>query len=516
LDFLFENHVLDLSRRELRRAGERIAIEPQVFDLLVYLIENRHRVVSKDDLFDSVWKVRIVSESTLTTRINAARKALGDSGEAQRLIRTIQRKGFRFVGELRAEGPPAAALPPAGLPALALPDRPSIAVLPFANMSGDPEQEYFADGIVEDIITALSRFKSLFVIARNSSFTYKGKPVDTKQVGRELGVRYVLEGSVRKAANKVRITGQLIDGATGAHLWADRFDGALEDIFELRITASVVSAVAPKLDQAEIDRAKRKPVENLDAYDIFLRGLASMQGQTMESWEDALGLFYRAIELDPNFTTPYALATCCYVARKREGKVVDRQWEEAETRRLAMQVQRAGQDDALALCWTGHALAFICHEYESGAAMIDQALLINPNLAAAWLTRGIVSIYIGEYAAGIEQLTRVLRLNPLDPESFRFEAFLGWAHLLGGRYDEASRWANLALTHQPSGTAAMRVSAAANALVGNISEARKISAAMLRLVPTLSISYLKSISPFRKSQDVERVLQGWRLAGLPE
>ena len=297
--------MLDVDRRELRRGGDLVTVEPQVFDLLVFLVQNRERVVSKDDLIKGVWDGRIVSESTLTSRMTAVRKAIGDSGEQQRLIRTVPRKGVRFVGHVRSEQSAAAAAAntmaaPTG-PALMPPDRPSIAVMPFQNMSGDHDQEYFADGLVDDIITALSRMRWLFVIARNSSFTYKGRAVDVKQVGRDLGVRYVLEGSVRKAANRVRITGQLIDTASGAHLWADRFEGPLEDIFTLQdqVTASVIGAIAPPLEQAEIQRAKRKPTESLDAYDYFLRGMASYYRRSREAIDEALPLFYKAIELDP-------------------------------------------------------------------------------------------------------------------------------------------------------------------------------------------------------------------------
>src|SRR5262245_30995650 len=285
MQFLFEDHVLDVDRRELRRGAQRVALEPQVFDLLVYLVRNRDRVVSKDDLIEGVWDGRIVSESTLTSRITAARKAVGDNGNEQRLIRTVPRKGIRFVGDAREAqmsaakpGSPAAIGDAKGAPTLALPDKPSIAVLPFQNLSGDPEQEYLADGVVEDIIMALSRMRWLFVIARNSSFTYKGQAVDVRQVGRELGVRYVLEGSVRKAASRVRIAGQLIDAATGTTLWADRFEGALEDIFDLQdqVATSVVGAIAPTLERAEIERAKRKPTESLDAYEHYVRGIASL------------------------------------------------------------------------------------------------------------------------------------------------------------------------------------------------------------------------------------------------
>jgi TolB-like protein len=265
--FVFGDCVLDPDRRELTRRSEVVSVGPKVFDLLVHLVRNRERVVSKDDLLQAVWDGRIVSESTLTSHINAVRKAIGDSGEEQRLIRTLARKGFRFIGAVEETQSSDEVKSPAigfakpdatSAQALALPDKPSIAVLPFLNLSGDPEQEYFADGVVEDIISALSHIRWLFVIARNSSFTYKGRAVDVKQVGRELGVRYVLEGSVRNAANRVRITGQLIDATTAAHLWADRFEGTLDDIFALQdqITASVVGAIAPQLERAEIERAK--------------------------------------------------------------------------------------------------------------------------------------------------------------------------------------------------------------------------------------------------------------------
>src|SRR6516164_4116422 len=245
MPFAFGEHVLDVERRELRRGGDPVAVEPQVFDLIVYLVQNRDRVVTKDELLDAVWGGRIVSESALTARINAVRRAVGDSGEAQAVIRTIQRRGFRFIAEVREEGAPATMrdAPALEAAALALPDKPSIAVLLFLNLSGDPDQEYFADGMIEEIITALSRIRWLFVIARNLSFTYKGRSVDVKQVRRELGVRYVLEGSVRKAANRVRITAQLIEAATGTHVWAERYDRSLDDIFACRMKSPSVRSV---------------------------------------------------------------------------------------------------------------------------------------------------------------------------------------------------------------------------------------------------------------------------------
>src|SRR5262245_9950487 len=323
--FSFDQFILDTERRELRGPAGLISVEPQVFDFLVYLIRNRDRVVSKDDIIAAIWDGRIVSESVLTTRLNAARTAIGDSGAAQRLIKTLTRKGMRFVGNVREEQAFAIAAPPdhrrAPSTVLDLPDRPSIVVLPFVNMSGEQDQEYFADGTVEDIITALSRFRNLFVIARNSSFVYKNQAVNVKDVGRALGVRYVLEGSVRKAADRVRITAQLIDASTGAHLWADRFDGELKDIFDLQddVATRVVRNIAPKMEQAEAARAKRKPTGSLDAYDCFLRGTESLHRQTPEGVDEALQLLNRAIKMDPEYGAAYGTAAYCYAMRKSSG-----------------------------------------------------------------------------------------------------------------------------------------------------------------------------------------------------
>ncbi len=296
--YLFDDYALDPDRRELLRGKQPVPVEPQVFDLLLYLIRNRERVVSRDDLLATVWRGRIVSESALSTRINAARAALGDNGEEQRLIKTLARRGLRFVGAVRErhEGDETApARPPHGGF-----DKPSIAVLPFENLDRDAAQDYFTDGIAEDITTALSRNRAFFVIARNSSFTYKGRHVDAKQIAQELGVRYLLEGSVRKSGGRVRVTGQLIEAESGHHLWADRFDGDLSEIFELqdRIVTRVVGAIAPQLEKAEIDRAKHRATGDLAAYDLYLRGLDSWNQWTKEGNAKALQLFYAALEKD--------------------------------------------------------------------------------------------------------------------------------------------------------------------------------------------------------------------------
>jgi adenylate cyclase len=401
-----------------------------------------------------------------------------------------------------------------------LPDKPSIAVLPFENMSGDPEQEYFADGMAEDIITALSRFKALFVIARNSSFTYKGRAVDVKQVGRELGVRYVLEGSVRKAANRVRITGQLVDAATGAHLWADRFDSGLDDIFDLqdKVTESVVGAIAPAVEKAEIERARRKPTENLDAYTLYLRGLARLyQFGSRQANEEALRLFKSAIELDPDFAAAYSRAASCYPHAKGEGWISVTANDVAEVKRLAQRAVELGKDDAIALAASGWALAYVVRELEAGASLIGRALVLNSNLAEAWYFGGWAKNWLGEPEAAIERFARAMRLSPLDPFATGMQAGTAHAHFFLGRYDEAASWAAMALQDNPDLQFLLRIDAASNAMAGRPEEAHKAMARLRQLNPVLRISNFKEVlGPYRRAEDVARYEEGLRRAGLPD
>jgi TolB-like protein/class 3 adenylate cyclase len=417
--------------------------------------------------------------------------------------------GTRAIGPMTEPAPPA------------LPDKPSIAVLPFQNMSGDPEQEYFADGMVEEIITALSRIGWLFVIARNSSFTYKGKAVDIKQVGRELGVRYALEGSVRKAANRARITAQLIDAMNGVHLWANRFEGSLEDIFDLQdqVAASVVGTIAPRLEQAEIVRAKRKPTESLDAYDYYLRGIAALHALfagSRESVEEALQLFYRAIELDREFATPYGMAAWCYVLRQNYGWVTAHAEERVELGRLACEAVRLAKDDAVALYSGGFALTRVAGDLDASADIIDRALALDPNLAEGWHLSGWVRIYLGEAELAIEHMAHAMRLNPLDPLIFGMQNGTAAAHFLACRYDAASAWAERALRINQSYSPAMRVGAASHALAGRLVEASKLVAEMRHIDPELRISNVAELVPFRRPEDVARYAEGLRRAGLPE
>ena len=409
---------------------------------------------------------------------------------------------------------------PESKPALALPDKPSIAVLPFTNMSGDPEQEYFADGMVDDIITALSHFKALFVIARNSSFTYKGRAVDVKQVGRELGVRYVLEGSVRKAANRVRITGQLVDTATGAHLWAERFDGGLGDIFDLQdqVTESVVGAIAPAVEKAEIERAKRKPTESLDAYALYLRGLARFyQFANRQANDEALRLFNSAIELDPDFAAAYGRAANCYVYAKANGWISVTAKEIAEVTRLAQRAVELGKDDAIALAASGWALAYVVRDLEAGAALIDRALVLNSNLAEAWFYGGWVKNWLGEPEAAIERFAHAMRLSPLDPRVMVIRSGTAYAHFFLGRYDEAASWAAKALQDNSDFQPGLRIAAASNAMAGRPEQAHKAVARLRQLNLVLRVSTLKDVSgPYRRAEDLSRYEEGLRRAGLPE
>jgi len=400
----------------------------------------------------------------------------------------------------------------------ALSDKPSIAVLPFQNMSGDPEQEYFSDGVVEDIITALSRFRHLFVIARNSSFTYKGRAVDVKQVGRELGVRYVLEGSVRKAENQLRITTQLIDAATGAYLWADRFEGGLQDIFNLQdqVTISVVGTIAPRLEQAEINRAKHKPTESLDAYDYYLRGTENLHRQTRESVDEALQQLAQAIELDADFAAAYGMAAYCYSVRKSSGWVTHRAQEIEEASRLGRRAVELGKDDAVALSRAGHALGYVVEDLDAGTLFIDRALVLNPNLASTWYTSGWLRVWLGEPDVAVQHFTHFMRMSPVDPLRARMHGGIAFAHVLAGRYDKAILHAEQALNESQNSHQALRMAAMSYALAGRMLEAQKAMARLRQIDPALRVSNLKELTPLRRPEDVARYAEGMRKAGLPE
>jgi TolB-like protein/Tfp pilus assembly protein PilF len=449
----------------------------------------------------------------------------GETAQAMKLFETLKDRLHAELGvkpepetmrlqETLRQGRPAPAVASPADPS----GKPSIAVLPFQNLSGDPEQEYFADGMVEEIITALSRVRWLFVIARNSSFTYRNRAMDVRQIGSELGVRYILEGSVRKAASRVRITGQLLDVSTGAHLWAERFDGTLEEVFDLQdqVATKVVGAIAPKLEQAEIERAKRKPTESLDAYDHFLRGLACVYRWTKRDSDEALRHFGQAIALDPDYASAYGMAARCYSARKVSGWADDLAQETAEAARLARKVAQIGRDDAVALYTAGMALSYCVGELDDGAAMIERALALNPNAAWAWLFSGWTKVWQGEPEHALACIARAAALSPQDPQFFNMRTGTAWAHLLAGRYDEAQKWAQSALSEQPDYVNALYALAASSALAGQIALSQDVMTRLRRFDPGARIGLLLERYPLRRPDDLARVADGLRRAGMPE
>ena len=397
-----------------------------------------------------------------------------------------------------------------------LPDKPSIAVLPFQNMGGDPEQEYFADGMVEEITTALSRFKWLFVIARNSSFTYKGKAVNVKQIGHELGVRYVLEGSVRKASGKVRITGQLIDAVTGAHIWADRFERDLTDVFALQdeVTVAVVSAIQPKLLQTEIAAARRRP-ENLTAYDYYLRARQQFYLATREGLTETIRLAHRALELDPRFGFVAALAGTCHMHNVVWGYAIDPQFDRKEAIRLLRLALSVDDSDPETLAWCAFISAYMVGDSESEIEMAERAVVLNPNSFYAWNSRGWVYRVAGLPEEAIRSFERAIRVSPVDPELHRSFAGIGYALIELGRFDEAIVAGKKAQRQNPIFSPALRCLASAFAHLGRDAEAREAAARLLEVDPAFTISAWIARGG-QSNANAKLLIEGLRKAGLPE
>jgi adenylate cyclase len=520
--FLFADHILDTERRELRHDSVPIAVEPQVLDLLIYLVQNRDRVVTKDDLIASIWGGRIVSDATLTSRVYAARRAVGDSGQGQKLIRTITRKGLRFVGAVRmqsgGEEPARAtsALSDEPQKLLPLPDKPSIAVLPFQDMSGNPEQQYFIDGVVEDITSALSRVRAFFVIARNSAFTYKARAVDVKQVSRELGVRYVLEGSLRRDRDRVRITAQLIDATTANHIWSDRYDGDIEDIFDLqdRITESVVGAIQPSILQAEIARTKRKRPENLDAYDYVLRAFPHVWSLDAPANAQALDHLSKAIEIEPDYPLALAMAAWCHARKISYNWAPAPEEAKAEGLRLARLAGHMRSDDPLVLTMLCAAQS-VAGDLDTASALIEKALALDPNSAMAWNRSGWLNTYLIRPDVAIEHFQRAIRLSPFDPMNFNCFLGIGHAHFAAERYEEALPWWQKGLLERPELIWPLRTVAASLAMLGRISEAQEVIRRFRQGYPDITISQITSVVPHRGDY-ARRYAEGLRKAGLPE
>ena len=401
-------------------------------------------------------------------------------------------------------------------PALPLPHKPSIAVLPFANMSGDPEQEYFADGMVEEIITALSRIRWLFVIARNSSFTYKGQAVDVKQVGRELGVRYVLEGSVRKGGNRVRITAQLIDATSGAHLWADRFDGSLEDVFELqdKVAISVAGVIEPTLRQSEIERARRKRPDSLDAYDLYLRALPCAVAAMPEDADKALPLLDKAIDLEPDFAAAHAMIAWCHEQRYLRGGMQE------ETKNAALRHARhaiaAGGDDAVALATAGFVIAVAGRDFETALTAFDRSFALSSSSALALSFSSIVRAWKGNDAIAVEHGNRALRLSPVDPWIYMPYIGLAYAHFAAGRFEETVAAASLATQSNPRFTVPQILHAAALGRLDRSEDAKTVVQRLLELQPGLTVATAILSARYVNPENIAALENGLRRTGLPE
>jgi TolB-like protein len=518
VQFLFTDHVLDTDRQELSRAGTGVPVEPQVFDLLLYLVENRERVVSKDDLFDNIWEGRIVSESTLTSRINAVRKAVGDSGRDQRLVRTVARKGFRFVGDVCESKPETK--PQENL--IHLPnkdnllslDRPAIAVLPFTNMSEEPEQEYFSDGISEDIITALSKLRWFYVIARNSSFVYKSKSVHLKQIGADLGVGYVVEGSVRKGRDRVRITVQLNDVMTGSHIWAERYDRNLADVFAVQdeITQAIVAAIQPQLYAAENFRARRKPPDSMDAWDLVMRALSHYWRVTRQDNVVAQALLEKAINIDPNYGQALGVLAASHTFSAHMG------WETMANavpiaERAALAAIRADSEDA----WAHYALASVYlfnRRFEDSLAEFELALGLNPNFSPAMGYYGVALAYCGRWEEGDRAARHALRLSPRDPFAAIYCGVAAYSQFVGRNYEEAIQLSREALRHRADFVGAHRVLTAAAAAAGLDDLASAALRELRRVQPNISLEWIATEMPFKHEEGRLCYLDGLRRAGL--
>lgn len=522
MKFYFADNVLDDELRELRRDGKTIASEPQVFDLLVYLLQNRDRVVTKDDVISAVWSGRVISESTLTSRINAARKAVGDSGQQQSVIRTFARKGFRIACEVQLQQLDSGKADSAGTgeqaaelnrrkPSL---DRTAIAVLPFTNLSGESAQEYFSDGISEDIITALSKLRWFYVIARNSSFSYKGRPVRLDQIGEELGASYVLEGSVRKDGDQVRITAQLNDVATGSHLWAERYDRNLSDVFAVQdeITQAIVAAIEPQLYAAEDFRAQRKAPDNMVAWDLVMRALSHFWRVTRQDNIVAQALLEKAISVDQNYGQAYSLLAASHAFAAHMG------WEDmgkaiAVAEPAALQAIRADSADA----WAHNALACVYlfkRRFDDAIAKFELALQLNPNFSPARGYYGVALAYCGRWQEGDRAAREALRFSPRDPFAAIYCGVAAYSQYVGRNYEEAVSLSREAIRQRSDFVGGHRVLTAAAGMAGLTDLAREALQDLRRMQPNISLAWIESWMPFGLESERAHYLEGFRRAGL--
>jgi len=549
MQYRFAEFELDISRRELRRLGESVHIEPQVFDLIVHLVRNHDRIVSKDELIDTVWHGRIISEAALSSRINGARRALGDNGTDQLFIRTLHKRGFRFVGEVRivtapeidAEAtrlvPDQSDPPVHHSPALVsvaaevsrLDDiisesvkaeasaRPSIAVLPFGNMSDDPENDYFSYGLTEDIIRLLARNRWLSVISRHSTIAFQGRVVDAREVGELLGVRYVMVGSVRKSRDTVRITAELVRAADGKQLWADKYDLQLEDIFDIQeeMARQIAATIEPELSKVEQQLAARKAPENLDAWDCYQRGLWNLWRFTTPGFDLAEEYFKRAIDADPNFARGHGALG--YVNLQRA--FIDEPKDRAARLETALRQSRHSVEldelDCFCHCALGRALC-LSNQNDEALAALDVSLELNPSFAQAYFAQGFNMLWYGREVEAETLLDRATMLSPRDSHISAFHHVRSWAHFSLAEYDIAVEFARRA-TRQPNVTyQAFATLASSLGLLGDATQAKAVAAELLQRKPNYSAGTARQEFFFCNDVGfIDRCVEGLRVAGIP-
>ena len=549
MQYRFAEFELDLSQQELRRLGKSVHIEPQVFDLIVHLVRNHDRIVSKDELIDTVWNGRIISEAALSSRINGARRALGDNGTDQLFIRTLHKRGFRFIGDVQAVSAPeadaeAAPLvpdqraspvePPARVSVSSevsrLDDivsesvkaeantRPSIAVLPFGNMSDDPENDYFSYGLTEDIIRLLARNRWLSVISRHSTVAFQGRVVDAREVGELLGVRYVMVGSVRKSRDAVRITAELVRAADGKQLWADKYDLQLEDIFDIQeeMARQIAATIEPELSKVEQQLAARKAPESLDAWDCYQRGLWNLWRFTTPGFDLAEEYFQRAIEADPNFARGHGALSYVNLQRAFIDEPKDRAARLETALRQAHHAVALDELDCFCHCALGRALC-LTHQNDEALAALDVSLELNPSFAQAYFAQGFNMLWYGREIEAETLLDRATMLSPRDSHLSAFHHVRSWAHFSLGEYDIAVEFARRA-TRQPNVTyQAFATLASSLGLLGDAAQAKAVAAELLQRKPNYSAGTARQEFFFCNDAGfIDRFVEGLRVAGIPK
>jgi len=512
VNFRFGNYTLDDELLELRLSGQLVDTEPQVFRLIAYLIRKRDKVVSKDELIAEIWDGRIVSDAALNSRINLARKAVGDTGTSQSVIKTFPRRGFRFVAETNEAGDDARTT--AAATPVADQDRPSIAVLPFKNLSDDPEQQYFSDGMAEDLITDLSKISGLFVVAHNSSFSFKGQSVEVREIGEQLGVKNILEGSVRKMGSKLRVNAQLIDAASGGHLWAERYDGDIGDIFDFQdsIREEIVSALQVKLTPSDKALAERRPSTSIEAYDLFLRGRASYFRYTPEDHAAAKSCFEKAIALDPEFAEAYSFLSYLYSAA---WNLLYPGYEDGLKRALPLAEKAVSLDprSAIAHMRLGWTLCFL-RQFDRALSCFETAAALGPDIAEVYSYYGMFLNYIGRPEQGLDMIDRAYRLDPIAPTIW--ELMAGYSYWELERHDDAVAQFRKVIDRLPTFPMTYMFLASVYVELGRLDDATEKLRTLRAINPMWSVRHADRIFPILSDDRRKRFLDNLREAGLPE